>query len=394
MAKNLSYKNRQYIFTKPIPLFTLLLSSVFLVLFVLTWAMPNSIIAKKPSVDLFQTIACVIFSFFALLVLFTKKNNTAEEEELNDKNIIHIIENITKYRRMYEQEGKDYTVRSINEALEVARQRVNYFKWLVISVWFTWLCYFAFSTIAKNFPIDDYVDIEIVQTVLNNLTAVAFGLCFLKLSNTSFDIKRDLGIVLMIFAVLLIITLCHWLIIEQITDLSKGESEFETYKHLVFKALSGILNAVAIALLAARLNSKFIKPNYGFIWALFIYAALQPLIVLSSFDMVMLTNTPIKQIDKKRSETKKTIKFEVTRKFSKQNTSIASQNKKFEIITIPPQVMEQVATARLWLLAAGKGIFLVFFYWLIKSQRLSYYFFVDPLIKERNLYRIIITGNG
>ena len=298
----------------------------------------------KESVNSQRAYVQFIQLFFCVFVLTSRFRITTE----NQQNLV----SVSQAEDNYEQIKKAIPRLKGKKAVEIksiwikAKEDTEEFKNLLVLVWASWALYFAISALRTLFTLTDssFMDldiwatiVEVTEVLFNNFTFVAFALCFYKLDEPKIVAQKEYLRPLVFVIIFLMLIQILLLILFPIDS----ADEINT----VFKLFSGILNAIAIAAVIGRIESKSISPPPFYMWAMLLYSALQPLIVISSWGKIdFISGDDFISLEK----------------------------------------VMAIANFRLWLLAIGKGIFFLFILWLLESKRLINYFLITPLVKSES----------
>jgi hypothetical protein len=268
-----------------------------------------------------------LFCFIAVISGYQIKSNV---QELKIKEEEDLFERI-KERIPYFKSKNSIRIKSIWDS---AKKDVANFRFLIFIIWISWGVYFAYSAIFKPFS-QSILEVPF-EVLFNNISFIAFFACYTKLNSPSAKVIKE-KIAPWIIAMVAIFFIHSVVLRYKIIDAELIDS--------FFLLASGVLNSFSIAVFLGRIESKNISPPRFYVWVMFFYAALQPLIIISSFGEtdVMMT--------------------EGIEKISKESMMV-------------------IANIRLWLLAVGKGVFFLFTLWLFESKRLIYYFMVTPEVKK------------
>ncbi len=149
-------------------------------------------------------------------------------------------------------------------------------------VWFNHvlLPFFHFNEFGDAFK---FLLFPFLTFMFNNLTLMFAFWCFLVLYLPSHseesEKKRKVHINRSIFAVIMLTLLYPIILFTLQSDEGISVHKLTTYA-TVFDGFSGLLNAVVLALLIARMDSKLIGLRSGLIGVLYFYSAVQPLFVV------------------------------------------------------------------------------------------------------------------
>lgn len=251
---------------------------------------------------------------------------------------------------------KERDVTYIQSALHDSHQLATKFRQILMKIWLMWTFYFSIGIIKKMFAVyfgNYQYFFEIFETLVNNFTGVYLLIGFLQLDKPEKDALKDYRRIAwgstITVSVVHFLLVFYWSInIDRSPELTRG---LIASSNAIFKLISGIFNSIAIIALACRLQSKNINPPSLYIWALFFYAALQPLTLIASLGEVHFDTN----VDKS--------------------------------FIVPVDNVKLLTLIRIWALAWGKAMFFLFCLWMFNSKRILNYFLIIPEVdKEDDLF--------
>lgn len=283
----------------------------------------DKITSNRAIIQVTQCIFCLVAIFSGYQIKSNKESISINQEEdlfekIKDKIPYFNNRNAVVIKGIWDRATKD----------------VEKFRNLIMIIWFSWGLYFFYAALLKPFG-NSMFEVPL-EVLFNNVTFVAFFGCYVKLNEPKTKVIKE-KLVPWITGMLIVFVIHSTILRYKAIDAEIIDS--------VFLLISGVLNAFAIAVFLGRIESKNIFTPSHYVWIMFIYSALQPLIIISSFGEVDISMT--EGVEK-----------------------------------ISTESMMTIANIRLWLLAIGKGFFFLFTLWLFESKRLIYYFMVTPEVKK------------
>jgi hypothetical protein len=262
----------------------------------------RAFIPGQPGPNLVVYVAHILFLVVIVCILLVKKKVWTKEDESEDED--NWIKQSTPPARLFKSVfGKNLGDEKCKTPQKTSKSQLKQFWWYFLLFWVgTLLLYLLFVGQQLHIPIlytapyaeqsgSDGLPVEVAASKLffhfftfamNNAGCLAVFCCFVVMylpsDHSRWEERRRLLRNYSAFVVVLI-TLSFWLLLFLV---GLTESKLNLY-HTYFAALSGMLNAVALSLLIARLDSKLIGIPSSFIAILYVYSAVQPLFVL--FDL-------------------------------------------------------------------------------------------------------------
>jgi len=237
-------------------------------------------------VDVVQLI--IITSVSIALFLVRKDNSCHYDTVRQTANDV-----FTKREELNSKETLDFSTYQPTIAVDQVRKFKEYFFWFWIATWFLYVVLILNELLAKSAGAPDDIRLEIAQAarvlvfpflsfLFGSLNLLFVFWCFVILQSPAYDPRSNLRQRLLINYSGLVVAL----IISAYLLLASFAVGRGPYKHTligyatVFDGLTGILSAVALALLIARLDSKLFRLRPPLVSMLFVYAAIQPLFVV------------------------------------------------------------------------------------------------------------------